>query len=304
LIIARYRKDVIARRLLTFKEYDYVAVVAQTPEAEASYGNKFDYLHAVLGESRTVSADTVNPILLTGFFNRLRSASFEPLTSELPKPQLSPIDEDSLGGFIKRLYSPLQNLRAAGRLCNPWQAARVGRDEVRNTAVLSWLLDPAGDHGLGGLLLSALLARVHQIQDHIPDAAAGSVRVTREAVLGDDGANRVDIEVRCHDVHKPFYLLIEAKVGAREGAMQIPRYIALAQAGAGALPWAILYLTLHGRDARRVDDCDYSQVLALSWKDLARLLLRALRNMEPSQPAFQGFSYQLAETYLRHVRAL
>lgn len=250
-----------------------------------------------------MSADTVYPILLADFLNRFRSATVETFTPEHSKPELPPINEASLKGFIQRLRDPLQNLRASGGLCNPWQAARVGRDEVRNTAVLTWLLDPAGDHGLGGLLLNALLARVHQRQGHIPGTAAGTVRVTREAVLGDDGASRVDIEVRCHDLHKPFYLLIEAKVDAREGARQIPRYIAVAQAGAGALPWAIVYLTLHGRDARRVDDCDYSRVLALSWKDLARLLLRTLHSMNPSQPAFQGFSYRLAETYLRHVSA-
>lgn len=249
-----------------------------------------------------MKGNIVNPIQLADFFCNLRSVTLDLSDlnhSELPQPH---IDTDALAAFIQRIHDPMLRLRATGGLCNPWRAARLGRDEVRNTAVLTWLLDPSGDHGLGFMLLNTMLGLVHPSQNQIPAAVAGNVRVTREAILGDDGVNRVDIEIRCHDVHQPFYLVIEAKVDAREGDAQIPRYIAAAKSGAGTSPWAIVYLTTHGLDARRTADCDHSQVLSLSWKNLARLLLRTLHNIEPSDPAYQGFSYRLAETYLRHVR--
>lgn len=246
----------------------------------------------------------MNPALLAGFFCKLRSITLAPLPLDNSGPTHPHIDVDALGAFIGRMHSPMHRLRAAGGLCNPWRVARLGRDEVRNTAVLAWLLDPAGDHGLGFILLNAMLALVNRSQAEIPAAVAGNVRVTREAILGDDGVNRVDIEIRCHDVHQPFYLVIEAKVDAREGEAQIPRYIAAAKSGAGTSPWAIVYLTVHGLDAGRTADCDYSQVLPVSWKNLARLLLRSLHDIDPSYPAYQAFSYRLAETFLRHMRAL
>jgi hypothetical protein len=178
----------------------------------------------------------------------------------------------------------------------------VGRDEVRNTAVLAWLLDPAGDHGLGDVLLGALMEHVHRTQKQIPAAPSGRVNVVREARLNDDGSNRVDIELRSSSPGGAFYLLIEAKIGAPEGVGQIARYAEAAMLAAGGLPWAIVYLTTDGRTSRTVTGPAGSRVFPLSWRELARILLRSLDRMAHTNPAFQGFSFRLAETYLHHVR--
>ena len=44
----------------------------------------------------------------------------------------------------------------SGVRANAWRSTGVGHDELRNTAVLRWLLDRLGDHGQGPDLLVAL----------------------------------------------------------------------------------------------------------------------------------------------------
>jgi hypothetical protein len=245
----------------------------------------------------------LDPFRLCGFFNALREFAPEQLELNRSRSLPVPINTPALHTFLEGLRSPLECLRAMGQFCNPWKIARVGRDEVRNTAVLAWLLDPRGDHGLGEVLLSALLARVKRTQRQIPCAPMGHVNVVREARINNDATNRVDIEIRCGTPGRAFYLLIEAKIGAPEGKEQLARYAKAAEIAEGDLPWAMVYLTTDGRASRTVGEHD-SRVLTLSWEELARVLLRSLDHIAPTNPAFQGFSFRLAETFLRHVRSL
>ncbi|AJE23553.1 PD-(D/E)XK nuclease family protein [Azotobacter chroococcum] len=244
----------------------------------------------------------LDPIHLSRFLDALRACSPEQLALDRSEPLLAAIDIPTLATFFDSLRTPLEHLRARGEFCNPWRVARLARDEVRNTAVLAWLLDPAGDHGLGDFLLAALLAWVHRRQEQIPCIPGDRVRVVREACLNNDGRNRVDIELRSRSPDGAFYVLIEAKIGAPEGAEQLARYARAAELAAGGLPWAIIYLTTDGRMSRTVADLHSSRILTLSWKELASVLLRSLERMPHTHPAFQGFSFRLAETFLRHVR--
>lgn len=264
--------------------------------------NFFDRLRNPPPAPLASKASRLDPIRLSQFFDALRACDSRQLALDHTKPMRAMIDLPALAIFLDDLRSPLGHLRATGRFCNPWQVVRLARDEVRNTAVLAWLLDPAGDHGLGDVLLGALLTHVHRAQKQIPCIPSGRVNVVREARLNNDASNRVDIELRSSSLGGAFYLLIEAKIGAPEGVEQIARYAEAAELAAGGLPWAIVYLTTDGRASRTVTGSACSRVLPLSWRNLARILLRSLDRMAHTDPAFQGFSFRLAETFLRHVR--
>ncbi|WP_198149600.1 PD-(D/E)XK nuclease family protein [Azoarcus sp. CIB] len=206
-------------------------------------------------------------------------------------------DSNRLSAWFDSLREPMSRVRASGVFCNPWKQARLGRDEVRNAAVLAWLLDPVGDHGLGAVFLRGLLDEVHRCQSDLrPSFAADRVVVQRESYPENDQSNRVDIEIDSSQ----FYLLIEVKIDAPEGAGQLESYGEIAERQAGKRPWAIVFLTRNG--GKSVTAAKYeSRIVSLSWRKLAAKLRRALnRGMEHSG-ADDGFARRLAEMYVRHV---
>jgi len=244
----------------------------------------------------------LNPARLYGFFEALSSVPRNREVLEKQKDTIE-VDHSALTTFFNDLRQPLERERAMGAFCNPWRVAKLNRDEVRNTAVLAWLLDPAGDHGLGNILLSGLLTRINRSQNQIPSESIGRVDVTPEAWLS-EGINRVDIEIFSKNPSAPFYLLLEAKIDASEGVEQLPRYLRAARLAAepNDLPWAIVFLTVNGRASRTAAGIDTRQICNLSWSELARVLIRALDLIPRTHPACQGFGQRLAETFLRHVR--
>ncbi|MDO8775425.1 MAG: PD-(D/E)XK nuclease family protein [Burkholderiaceae bacterium] len=268
-----------------------------TPSAEQL--NKFLERLRQLPKDKPAPAFLPDPNRLAVYLDSLRDSVPKYLALNHAESMRVAIKPPALSSLFVNLSPPLKRLRAMGTFCNPWQVALLGRDEVRNTAVLAWLLDPGGDHGLGGILLDALLARIHGGHPWIPCASTGRVNVVREACINDEACNRVDIELHNH----AFYLLIEAKIGAPEGVEQLARYAETAAVASRNRPWSIVYLTTHGRPSRTAG-VHVDHVLPLSWKDLSRTLLSVLDRMDHEHPAFQGFSFRLAETFLRHVRTV
>ena len=166
------------------------------------------------------------------FFNQWRAYSrFAPLEDKLPtffdelKKVLptarvgEPVGKkpsqflvfDELQSFFAKLPPLITNAKHAGFLCDPWAVASLKRNEVRNSAVLAWWLDPRGSHGLGPALLTELLQLMHWDCPISP-----SCRVRVESHPDGDRSNRVDIEVD----DPAFFLIIEVKIDALEGALQ------------------------------------------------------------------------------------
>ena len=102
--------------------------------------------------------------MLPSFFEKLGMAM-----EEDNKANVEPIivrestltDTNKLAEFLRSLEQPLQIAKQSGWLCDPWQVAGLKRDEVRNSRVLSWLLNPRGSHGFGDKLLVALLQEIN-----------------------------------------------------------------------------------------------------------------------------------------------
>jgi len=182
----------------------------------------------------------------------------------------------------------------SGVRANAWRSTGVGHDELRNTAVLRWLLDRLGDHGQGPDLLVALLEHLA-----LPELAAlarlAPYHARVEQRLSEAGDSRVDIAIEGAD----FMLIIEAKVGTPEGNDQLERYHAYLQSIPGKRQRALIFLTPDGRPAR--NPALRAAVLPLAWATLAEVIDAHLRRHPgiASQPA--GL---LLTHFAEHVRGL
>ena len=212
---------------------------------------------------------------------------------------------DELQAFFAKLPPLLTSAKHAGFLCDPWAVASLKRNEVRNSAVLAWWLDPWGSHGLGPALLTELLHFMHW--DCSIDRSC-SVRV--ESHPDGDRSNRVDIEIDAPG----FFLIIEVKIDAPEGIKQLQRYCNLAEMKKTVEKRGVLFLTPTGRPPVSVDPnstCEIlpsDQVIPISWKKIASLLQAALRQ---HHARFQTKSYPetalvglLARTFCNHIKQL
>ena len=204
--------------------------------------------------------------------------------------------------FFEVLPGHISAAQQAGFLCDPWAVASLKRDEVRNSAVLAWWLDPKGSHGFGGSLLENLL---RGLSGGLPDcdcvSKLCSVRV--ESCPDGDGRNRVDIEI---DDPK-FFLIIEVKIGALEGVNQLNRYCDIAEAKARAeeKPWAVVFLTPQGRISAS-ELAKPEKVFRLSWRQLASHLDAMVRKSSIKRQLVNSpercLTALLARQFSKHVR--
>jgi len=241
---------------------------------------------------------------LPAFFIKLKEVL--PAARVRPTPRPEPgemLDRNALRTFFVKLKPILDSAKHAGFLCDPWAVASLKRNEVRNSAVLAWWLDPWGSHGLGPVLLTELLHFMHW--DYSIDR---SCRVRVESHPDGDRSNRVDIEID----DPGFFLIIEVKIDAPEGSKQLQRYCNLAEMKRTAGKRGVLFLTPTGRPPVSVDPnstCETlpsDQVIPISWKKIASLLQAALRQ---HHARFQAKRYPetalvalLARTFCNHIK--
>ena len=246
---------------------------------------------------------------LTGFFEAWRQLPFEvekPAGAENPEYIF---DTGALAQWFQGMEQPLLVAKRSGQLCDPWAIAGLKRDEVRNSAVLAWLLNPRGTHGFGDSALRALLGLVadkfavkqqgspekSDVVRKFPIVVGRTCTVLPEDSPDGDLSNRVDIVVD----DPGFYLMIEVKIGAQEGVDQLLRYAMVAQKLHRGRPFAILYLTPQGcmpKTAGTFED----KVVAVSWRKLARIIGASLPSQQKGGAA-ERVTHLLAEQFLRHV---
>lgn len=226
---------------------------------------------------------TASVAKLLGEFQRLRD-----LRQPAAMPNLS-VEEAT--GLLDAISLRLGEARRTGELASPWAAAGIGRKEVRNAAVVAWLLDPMGSHGHGALLLQAFLDLVggRWRSEHRDSSKA---RVHTEYCALDDLADRVDVVIEGDS----WRLFVEVKIDAAEGEAQLERYAAkgramesLARATGRDYDWELVFLS------PRAPLLDHG-LRHLTWRQIAQTLREASRRAPPI-PAF------LINSFARHVRA-
>ncbi len=141
------------------------------------------------------------------------------------RKQRSPrrLDPRSLARAATALASARQAIQNRGDLFNPWVAARLRHDEIRNASVLAAFLAPSQVGDLAPRFLHAFLSRLNDLEDRLPsfDALQRGYRVrTEDCPLG-LASERVDLTIEGSD----FLIGIEVKINAPEGPHQFARYI-------------------------------------------------------------------------------
>lgn len=196
------------------------------------------------------------------------------MDTQSTEPPAIALDARQLSAFFTDIEQPLDALQHGTFTFDPWEVAKLGRNEMRNSAVLAWLLDPHGNHGFGDLPLKSLLSAIRECgNNRIPENFTRYCRVNVEKYPTGDTTNRVDIELDADN----FFMLIEVKIDAYEQKDQISRYIGEAKKRAGAHPWAVVYLTPQGRVPLSAgEEADVTDVPCLSWRRLAIVMTQAL----------------------------
>lgn len=203
------------------------------------------------------------------------------------RPHRSSNDVYKLAVALGALRSPLRRARADGEFLRFWSVAGLKRNEVRNAAVVAWLLDPRGTHGHGDLVLREFVRRASQSLTGWPnilsELSSAHVR-TEEAPLGSD-RDRVDIAVE----GESFVLFIEVKIDAHEGDNQLDRYLEAAEHKVRALRKEhalVIYLSPR-RPTSQV------KIATLTWRDLFAAIILAPK---------KGVNGAVVHQYAEHVR--
>jgi hypothetical protein len=201
------------------------------------------------------------------FFERWESRHLP----EQPAKNSSDFNCRELEEFAAGFPAPYQHYCRSGTRVNVWRTSGLGTDELRNSLVLSWMLDRFGDHGHGSAILELLIEWANnqrrQTAISVSSAQESPYWTRTESLPLGDTESRVDIEIESD----AFLIFIEVKIRAGETGNQLERYAELARRKAGASrPWLLFFLTPNGRkpDAASLQE----QVIPISWKHVADIL--------------------------------
>lgn len=266
---------------------------------------RLDELRAFFDSFRRISKAVPLEKRLERFFSQYQAGKPISPRRELASRTGGNLDLERFSRFCDQLEAPLAGAKQAGFFCNPWKVASLKRDEVRNTAVLAWWLNPKGEHGLGEALLTLLLKAIRRKDPDWPITTADRhCKVRVETSPDGDRSNRVDIEVNGRD----FFLIIEVKIDAPQGDNQLQRYRGVAERRCHTKPWRILFLTRDGKPGFGCMSSDADTCIPFSWKEFGSLLKKAsadhLARFNHTLFPELAVVKLLARTFIAHIKHL
>ena len=184
---------------------------------------------------------------------------------------------------------PMLEAMKQGMFVNVWQTAGLKHDEVRNSKVLQWFLNPNGNHGQSDALLKQFITL---LPIEFQNLDTQSSRVIAESCPLGEGTERVDIEVDAQH----FLLFIEIKINAYEGQEQLNRYLNIAQRKAHNRPWMVVYLT--NQPQLPVMHRNKQNLIAISWQQMAYVFLQYSKQAET-----RNRSAWLVQQFAEHIQA-
>ena len=213
---------------------------------------------------------------------------------------------EALQAFV--LDSDLECLEDLLAEFNLFEVLKIERGELHHSAVIAWLLDPRGTHGLRGYFVRKFLS----------EAAAGASErgIVGVSSLDVDGweLSNVEVEIERHyaniernyvdimliDATDGFVCLIENKIGSGEHSDQLSRYLQVVESEyKGFIPFPI-FLTPDGRKPEAVDDA--KRYVPFGYRKVAELIDRTLRARGSTiSTSVAGFLEQYTRTLRRHV---
>lgn len=250
-------------------------------------------LHALQANDTRPTTDRLENFLRE--FARLRKAAPRAATAEKSE---RPLDTTRLREFATKFRPLLQIARRDGAFVDVWNVAGVQSNEIRNAAILAWLLDARQTHGCGNAILGAWLRRLNP-EGLFPflslSSWGGPYSVVTESYFLGDIKNRVDVVAE-----SPHALMfIEVKVSAPEGERQIERYLALADAKAKtrahAMDAGVIYLTPSSAASPAIHAA--TKVVHARWTDVAYAIEEVVASTNG-----RGFVDRLLVQFADHVR--
>ena len=184
---------------------------------------------------------------------------------------------------------------------NLFDVLKVERREPQHSALLAWLLDPRGSHGLGDYFLrrflseAALAARERGIGEVTPLSVDGwkldDIEVATER-------HRIDIMLIAEA--DEFVCLIENKIGTGEHSNQLGRYLSTVEREYEGLNPFPIFLTPDGTEPESEEDA--TRYVPFEYGKVADLMDRTLKTRGSTISAgVAGFLAQYARTLRRYV---
>ena len=199
-----------------------------------------------------------------------------------------------LDGDLERLEDLLAEF-------NLFDVLKIARLEAHHSALLAWLLDPRGSHGLRDYFLRRFLSQAA--------AKAYEREITDITPLDVDRWNLDNIEVvtERHNIDilligeaDEFVCHIENKIGAGEHSDQLARYFSTVESEYQGLAQFPIFLTPDGRDPESEDDA--GRYVPFDYGRVAGLIERTLQTRGSTiSSSVTGFLEQYARTLRRHV---
>jgi hypothetical protein len=238
--------------------------------------------------------DLVTEIL--SFFRSVAALDRNGAGHAVPKTRV--MTSEGVSAFFSSIGDLSATVQMPSPIFNIWQVTGIDRNEVRNTSILAWTLNPRGSHGKGPGILNAFLDRIRRgrlPEDEFfpfPRQVAHCLVVTEASPFADQ-ANRVDILVD----GLGFTAFVEVKVGATPSADQVERYLALSAARAnatGRTRYGVIFLAPRG--TRSLPDLG-PRVVQATWDDVGK----AIRSCVSSAPT-TSFVDTILYDFANHVR--
>ncbi|MBP6831252.1 MAG: PD-(D/E)XK nuclease family protein [Deltaproteobacteria bacterium] len=171
----------------------------------------------------------------------------------------------------------------------------IQRDELPHSAMIAWLLDPCGRHGLGPTMLREFLAEAYP--EGLPAALLLALPKARTRCEEQRGECRVDIVIRAGS---ELTLVIENKVEATECLGQCDAYFKAYRSEPGA---RFVFLTPDGRTPISATGSAAGAFRALSYRQVLLALDRSLETAAGVGPAgVTAEGRQVAESYRRTLK--
>lgn len=247
------------------------------------------------------------------FFDTFRKYYVEPSRH----PDIA-IDIGATEAFFTQYKERYKRFWESGSAINIWEVAGLKRNEVRNTAVLAWLLDCHDSHGQGNAFLRCFLDCLGNIPENenketiqVCDIKSAYRTITEKAFTEEDSPesakdrqsdSRVDIVIEGDDL----LLFIEVKIDAGEGKEQISRYNRILSNCAAGRKCGLVFLTRGGKEPESVKEAAedvIKKIATMSWKRLADRMEQDVKRhiMEPDKQKWPLWVIPVLQ-FCQHIR--
>jgi hypothetical protein len=213
--------------------------------------------------------------------------------------QPKPLSLDELGRVFNDFKEAYLKTHEMLSLHNPrlniWKELRIGRDEVENCRILSWFLNENAEHMQSNRFFKCLLRTISGKTGIPEEIAQERYYLRREDWLSDN--ERVDIFI----YGQTFNLVIEAKIDASLGDLQLERYWREAQGKSKSKNLYALFLTKDPVDISAPDH----RFCCITWRDISKalsLFSGEKKDAKETHAARNPFVNEIALQYANYIK--